>query len=204
MKKIISILLVLVICLSFSACNKKSVVYEGTYDEETYVQSSEISGVSFLIPKDIYSKTEPYENKDNYTAEEIGNHIFKTSDEKNFCIYQPGSFFYYVFDLDRIEGIEEQRDVSEIPGLTGTSKWIALQTRNPNTCISTNVDGNIQIIYGSYVAETLIGKNITYNSYVSILHDADTNHDYMLIVGFNNVIGDKTALEIAQEFKLVK
>jgi|GEM_PF-5517131 len=204
MKKIISILLVLVVCLSLTACSKRGVIYEGKYDEDKFVQSSDIKGVSFLIPKDLYSKCEPYADKDKYEAAEIGNHIFKSTGEKDYCIYQPGSFFYYVFDLDRTEGIEEQRDVADIPGLTRTSKWLAMQTRNPNTCISTNVDGNIQIIYGAYVAETLVGKSITYNAYVSVLHDAETDHDYMLIVGFNDIINDSTALSIAEEFKLVK
>lgn len=201
--------IVFIACLTFSACGAGDVVYNGKYDSAKYTQVPDINGVSFLVPKEIFDKKESSANIGKYDAEKLSDHIFQAADAANYQIYQPGKFFMYVFDLGKMNGIQEKHDVSEISDLIGVTSWLKFQSKNPEVYTSTNRDGNTQVLYGAYITTILTASNsatseVTYEGYVAILHNGETGKAYCLVIGYGEEGKTNTAKELAENFLLVQ
>ena len=208
-KYLVFISIALISCLTFSACGATDVVYNGKYDSAKYAQVSDISGVSFLVPKEIFDKKEPAASATKYDAEKLSDHIFQAADAENYQIYQPGKFFLYVFDLGKMNGIQEKHDVSEISGLIGVSEWLKFQSKNPEVYTSTNRDGNTQVLYGAYITTVLTAPNsatseVTYEGYVAILHNGETGKAYCLVIGYGEEGKTGVSKELAENFLLAE
>lgn len=203
-KKLIALLITLILTFSLTSCGTTDVTFTGEYDQEKYTQITDIDGVSVLAPKSVFDAAEPMSKASEYDSKEMANHIFKASDDVSYSIYQPSKFFLYVFDLGSIDGIEDKLAVENIPAMIGTSEWLKFETRDPNTYTSTEVNGNTQAIYGATITESMVGSELSYNGYVTILHIGETDSAYCLVVGYGDNKNDSTAKDIAKNFLIIE
>ncbi len=203
-KRLVALLATIILAVSLSACGTSSVTYTGEFNQEKYAQITDINGVSVLAPKTIFEKAEPMDNAYDYDYDEMVKHIFKASDDRSYNIYQPEKFLLYVLNLGSIDNIESKLSVENIPKMIGADEWLGFKTRNPSTYISTEVNGNTQVIYGATIHELMTGNELTYNGYVTILHIGETDSAYCLVIGYGDEGNDSTAKEIAENFLIVE
>lgn len=204
MKKISLLLCTLVILFTFCACNKPTVYFDGKYDEDKYTPETVFSGTSILIPKSLYDAKEPQADASKYETKELPKHVFEAKTDADYMLYEPGLFILYVFDLGKADGMTEKQDLGNLSAKLGTSKWLAFSERNPDTYTSINIDGNVQSVYSAYIVENTTGSEANYSGYVTILHNADTENDYCMFVGFADEKYDVAAQTVANSFLLTK
>ena len=203
--RIILISLILAISIFFTACQKApdKTDKEISSDRE-YIRSYDLKGVSFLMPRKLFNQAEPMKDVVKIDVDEACDHIYKSFSDQEYMLYKPNYFFLYVKALDNAEGIASDKDVADVSKKLNMENVLRFEAANPKKFSSKKVNENSISMHTAVITESFLGKEFTYDGYVSVIHDGYVNKDFCLCVGYTDKKHGTVSKTIAESFKIYR